>query len=157
MITWHHQEPLFRVGNARNLTIAVWFDAPTVARLQRMHEVVRTQRQSYPAGVGFLNLIVDGTPLFSPEARAEAAKITADAAPCDVATAHVVALPGMRGVATRTFLSTIFLIGRPKTPTKVFDALGSAAPWLAPLLSCGEQRWSVEDVVALEGPATARA
>jgi hypothetical protein len=129
----------------------VWFDAPTVDRLRRMHEVMKKQRAAYPGGTGMLDLIVDGTPRFSGDVRDEAIKITGDGK--DVGAAHVILFTGLRGVATRTFLSTMLLVGRPATPTKVFDGVAAAASWLAPLLSVGGVQWTADAIGALEAPA----
>jgi hypothetical protein len=55
-------------------------------------------------------------------------------------------LEGLRGTAVRTFLSTVFLLARVRTPTKVFATIETGAAWLAPLLRAD---WREDDLVAL--------
>ncbi len=67
--------------------------------------------------------------------------------------AHVVLLGGFAGTATRSFLSTAILIGRPSIPTKVVGDAESAAAWLTPLLSPGAESWTRQAIVQLVNQA----
>ena len=59
-------------------------------------------------------------------------------------------LGGFAGIATKAFMSTLFLVGRGTKSNKVFGDLRSAARWLAPRLSAGKERWTEDEILAEE-------
>jgi hypothetical protein len=153
MARWIHEAPLYRIGTERNLTICAWFDAPNLDSMRKFAGVVNAQRAAHPDGPGLLNIVLSGTPNFSKEVREEAARLSAEG-DRDAGAAHVILLGGLRGVATRTFISTAILVGRSKSPTKVFDSFKPAAEWLAPLISRGGITWTPAELEAFEAATT---
>jgi hypothetical protein len=103
----------------------------------------------------FAQFIVDGTPRFATEVRDAAAGI-AKSKMFRLGTANVVEVGGLRGSATRAFLSTISLLSRSSYPYKVYAKPEDAATWLAELLD-GEDpdAWSVERVLSIREAALA--
>jgi hypothetical protein len=138
-----HDEPSFGIAGRRNLVVALWRDAPQVAWFQAIRDTTWPYADRWPEGAGWINLILSGTPRFSEEVRREAAAISTRDDIYRQGTAHVVTLEGLRGSATRAFLSTIFLLARSRTPTRVFADVAAAADWIAPKLGPG---WTVAEV-----------
>ena len=64
-----------------------------------------------------------------------------------------VQVDGLRGSATRAFLSTVLVLSRSKRPIKVFANPVAAAPWLVPRLGQG---WSDETVIEACADVSAR-
>lgn len=138
-----HDVPRFGIAAWRNLAVAVWRDAPRLEWLGALRGHGSSLARRWPDGTGFLNLIVDGTPRFSEDARAKTAEVSGRERFVSRGTAYVVLLDGLRGIATRAFLNTVFLRGRPRSPTQVFTTLEAAAPWLAGRL--GED-WTAAEI-----------
>jgi hypothetical protein len=65
--------PKFGIVARRNLVVALWRDAPRVEWFQAIREKTWPYADRYPAGAGWINLIVSGTPRFTEAARREAA------------------------------------------------------------------------------------
>jgi len=145
-----YEDRTLRVGCLENLTIAVWWDAPTVAQMRALDEVDLAMRARTTGRTGFMNVIMDGFPRFDADVRAEAARQVAfDEGRSGVA-AHVVLTRGIVGAAARAFLSGVFLAARPGYPNRVFGDARQAAAWLAPILDrCGDYRWTPEGVADL--------
>lgn len=126
-----HQDPTFAVVIDDRVVAAVWKDAPTLAQMRRLRAATDRHKKMFPDGGAFVNIVVSGTPSFSNEVRAEAAKQTSDNDTWGIATAHVVLVDGFAGIAVRSFFSTMTLLGRSKVPTKVFGDLDEATRWIA--------------------------
>lgn len=67
------------------------------------------------------------------EVKALAGQMTADLAPDSIGGAVVVPWEGLAGAAFRTVLASIYLLGRVRTPNKVFKALPDAIDWVLAL------------------------
>ncbi|HET6582649.1 MAG TPA: hypothetical protein VFG69_04365, partial [Nannocystaceae bacterium] len=67
------------------------------------------------------------------EVKALAAEMTADLAPDSIGGAVVVPWEGLAGATFRTVLASIYLLGRVRTPNKVFKALPDAIDWVLDL------------------------
>lgn len=142
-----YEDETLRVGCLDNLTIAVWWDAPTAAQMRALDDVDMAMRARTTGLAGFMNIIVTGFPRFSAEVREEAARQSAFDDGRSGAAAHVVLTRGLVGAAARAFLSGVFLAARPGYPNRVFGDPMEAARWLAPLLEAhGAYRWSPERV-----------
>ncbi len=146
-----HEDADLRVAQSQNLVVAVWREAPS--SLTQMHTIEalnESTRKEHPAGAGYVNVIVAGTPRFSKEIRDDAARQTRETPENALASAHVVLVGGLTGVAVRSFLSTMLLVGRPKVPSKVFGDIKSAAAWTAEKLSGpGRIRWVAAELEEL--------
>jgi len=145
-----YEDDTMRVGNVDNLTIAAWFDAPTLIQVRAVDRSVRRIRREVEGGVGFINVMVEGIPRFSAEVREEGARQTAILDGRDLVAAHVVLIGGLTGTAVRMFMSTVMLLGRPGYPTKVFGDGPLAAKWLAMHLAQNERYpWTPEQIERL--------
>lgn len=145
-----YDDPTLRVAVIHNLTVAQWRDAPTLGQMRALDRIDVAKRRLVTGGVAFLNVIVEGVPRFTDEVREEAARQTAGRSGRDLAAAHLVLIGGLTGAAVRAFLSTVFLLGRPKFPTKVFSDVAECARWLAPLISeAGGRQWTSDQIVEL--------
>ncbi len=144
-----HGEACLSVFHAGNVQVAVWREAPTVARMQAVWAATRTLNAVHPERTGFLNLIAAGRPQFSAEVREETAAQSRRGLHRR-GVAHVILVPGLLGVSVRAFLSTAILLGRPVNPTRVFGAVDEAAGWLAPqLVGTTEPPWTAEAIASL--------
>jgi len=140
-----HQRSDYKLVTCQNLEIAVWQSAPRAGQLRALEATGATLRRRYEGGIGLLNVIEGGgLPDFSDEVRQQAVKLTAGT--LYVVAAHLVLVGGMVGAATRAFLSTITLLGRPRAPTRTFDDPAHALAWMTPLLRAGEPSWTVTTV-----------
>ncbi len=139
-----------RLGVSRNLVLITWRDAPLAVHAHAMRRALVAAAQRYPADFGVFNVVAAGTPNFKDEVRSEMAKIVADPVLQGHGAAHAVLLDGFAGIATKAFMSTLFLIGRGTKSNKVFGDLRSAAAWLAPRLSAGKERWTEDDILAAD-------
>jgi hypothetical protein len=134
--------PRLRLMATEDLIVAVWSDAPVLEDLGPLTLLrLATQRQ-FPLGTGFLNVVQSGRAAhFSKEVSEATVKFTR-AATLVLGSAHVILVPGLKGTAVRTFLSTVFLVARQTRPVQVFSKLDKAAEWLAPLMANGAHAWT---------------
>lgn len=126
-----HEDATLRIAGHRSVMLAGWWDAPTGAQMAVLRRCSEQFQDRHPEGAGFWDAIVSGTPAFTAEVREEAAALSARDDLFACGTAHVILIEGFRGTATRMFLSTVTLLGRPKNPARVFGEAAPAAEWLA--------------------------
>ncbi len=142
-----YEDATMRQVFCRNMQIVAWFDAPT---LEQMHNYGRHSKilsERFHGGSCLMNIVVGGTPSFSPEVLQAAAKYTREGAH-EVGAAHVMLVSGLLGSSVRAFLSTIMLLGRPPNRTKVFGDLPSAASWMHKnLAELSSQSWRLDEIV----------
>lgn len=144
----HSDEDLYIVG-AGQLLMAVWSVAPEMSHMKVLAQAGDRHRSSLRGEKQvFVNVVLDGTPNFSEEVRAEATRHSQRYAPFRAAAAHVICIKGFRGIAVRSFMSTMILLARPVTPAKVFDSMDSASNWLLTYLQPRES-WSRESLILL--------
>lgn len=150
-----HEDPTLRIVTARNVLINVWRDAPTVEQMRAFGNAGRALHRTRGGDAGLLNVVVGGTPRFSDGVREEAVRLTRETMlPRGVV--HLILVSGLAGSATRAFLSTVVLLGRPRVPTRVSSDPDDACLFLAPLLSVGKERWTAPDLLAVYHEAVAR-
>jgi hypothetical protein len=100
-----------RLVTERNVVVAAWRDAPSVAQLNAVERAGRVACVRYAGKTTLVNLILSGTPNFSGEVRAEVARMNGLTDLFPIAAAHVVLVPGIVGTTVRTFLYTsMFLV-----------------------------------------------
>lgn len=143
-----YEDRTLRIAQVDNLFLACWSDAPTGPQMRQLGEHSRAFQDEHGPDTAMWDAIVAGTPKFAAEVRDEAASLTADEELFPLGTAHVVLLDGFKGTATRAFLTTAMLLGRPRHATKVFGNLDSAARWINECLQRGPDRnWDLQRVL----------
>jgi hypothetical protein len=130
----------------RNLRVCVWRDTPTMKQMRAVADGAYEMRKRFQPSA-FVNLIVDGTPKFDNEVRAEAARQSREM-PGGICAAHCILLDGLRASATRAFMSGVVLLARPRVPTKVFADLEECIRWMTPMLVGSAARWTEGEVAA---------
>lgn len=126
-----HEEGMLRIATFQNIQINVWSDAPDVAQMRAFSRYAQSFSHSRGKHTALLNAVIRGTPRFSEGVRDEVVKAMRLRGVFKLGAAHLITVPGFPGTATRAFLSTAILIGRPKTPTKVFGDPTEACEWIA--------------------------
>ena len=150
-----HEDENLRLVTSRNVLVAVWTDAPTVAQMHTLERAARRLGTAHRE-TGFANVAVRGTPSFSSEVREEVLRLSRNPKLLSLARAHVIIAPGLVGAAVRAFLSTTLLLARVPVPTKVLSSFDAAAAWLVDPLARGDTRWTREELLELLQTASAR-
>lgn len=118
------------IAHSGELFFCGWREAPTKAQMLAMQ--THGQRIAPDFGpLALVNIAYGGVPKFSDDVRELATQFTRDPSLFPRARAHIVAMPGFRGVAVTAFINTFLLLGRPPSPTKVFSALDPGLVWVA--------------------------
>jgi hypothetical protein len=141
-------EPTCRMATARNLIVYSWRDAASLSQIKASGRVARATARKHPKGAGSIHVIAGGIPRFTDEVRTEAALIRGDRSLSSLGIAEVVLVEGLAGVAARSFLGTLALLGRSPRPQKAFRDVPSAAAWLAPKLAAGGVPWTAVEIEA---------
>jgi hypothetical protein len=126
-----HEEGMLRIATFQNVQINVWSDAPDVHQMKAFGRHALAFSHARGKHTVLLNAVIRGTPRFSEGVRDEVVKAMRIRGVFKLGAAHLITVPGFPGTATRAFLSTAILIGRPKTPTKVFGDPGEACEWVS--------------------------
>lgn len=142
-----HDEGMLRIATFRNVQINVWTDAPDVAAMRAFTRVAQAFCQSRPKATALLNAVVSGTPRFSEGVRDEVVKAMKIRGAFRLGAAHLIAVGGLPGTATRAFVSTAILLGRPRTPTKVFAQPKEACEWIAERAALPPEHWTVTELL----------
>ncbi len=144
-----------RLSSCRNVLAATWFDAPTGEQMRAFRRVSGDMQREHAAGTAMFNLIVDGTPRFESGVREEAARLMREKFH-RFGAAHVVLVDGLRGAATRAFMTTAILVGRPKAPARVFSAVTPATEQMTEWLASSPVRWTKSELASFVQWAIAR-
>ena len=146
-VTLVYGDPTLRIITSRNVLFTLWSDAPTVPQLGHILTAAKDLRTSWPKGVAQAQLVLKGTPRFSDAVRADSvALLKKKAEYVNLALAYVVLAHGLAGTAARAFLSTLVLLSRTQTPTRVFAELPTASQWLALQFAASDVAWSPADL-----------
>lgn len=143
-----HDEGMLRIATFKNVQINVWTDAPDVPQMRAAMRVAVSFLQGQPRGTALLNAMVRGTPRFSEGVRDEAVRAMKLKGPFRLGAAHLIAVGGLSGTATRAFVSTALLLARPKIPIKVFAEAKEACDWIAARVTSARDVSSPDDVLA---------
>lgn len=143
------EEGTLRMLVERNLVVAAWREAPTVAQLRALERAGRSLEDQLPGKNVLLNLMISGTPNFSAEVREEAIRLSGVPDIFSLAAAHVILAQGLVGTAVRAFLSTVVLLSKPPTPTKIFGDKTPATTWLMEHLKASGEPWSRDQILSL--------
>ncbi len=127
-----HEEAMLRVASFQNVLITVWSDAPDVRQVRMYAKIAQQFGAARPRSTALLNAIIRGKPIFPEPVRDEVVKVMKMRGVFKLGVAHLITVAGLAGSATRAFMSTAILLGRPKAPSKVFGEPREACEWLAP-------------------------
>lgn len=147
------RDDTFVLGVSGRLMVTAYWDAPHVSQILKITELGVPWNREHEGYTAFMQFIIEGTPRFSSEVRDAAAEISRSKL-FRVGTANVVEVGGLRGAATRAFLSTVTLLGRGSTRVQVFADPGEAASWMAPRLDERDPgAWTVDGILELRESA----
>ncbi|MFK8004524.1 MAG: hypothetical protein AB8H86_33460 [Polyangiales bacterium] len=137
------------VGADGALLVLCWWNAPTREQMLVIDRISAAREEQLKGKTAYVQFVLEGTPIFTPEVRAIAERITRDY--YGVGIAHCIELPGLKGSATRAFLGGLLLIrgARGEKPMKVFGDPQAASKWLAGHLSAAEANWGAARILAL--------
>lgn len=139
---------MLRIAAFENVQINVWTDAPDVHQMRAFTRVAASFCQSAGRNTALMNAVVRGTPRFSEGVRDEVVKAMKLRGVFKLGAAHLITVGGLAGSATRAFLATGVLLGRPKTPTKVFGDPREACDWAAErAAAAAAEPWTAEDLL----------
>jgi hypothetical protein len=144
-----HQDAVLVAVERGNALALAWYDAPQNGHLLTVLRLMRETAEHAGAKTCLMQVVVMGTPRFSDQTREEGAKMVRGSAKCTAASAHIIEIEGLAGVASRAFISTLLLIGRSRAPSKVFKEMREAAPWYVAQLATQGSVWTTGDVDAL--------
>jgi hypothetical protein len=143
-----HEESMLRIATFRNVQINVWTDAPDVHQMRAFSRHAASFCQTMGKSTLLLNAVVRGTPRFPDGVRDEVVKAMKLRGVFKLGAAHLITVGGLAGSATRAFLATGVLLGRPKTPTKVFGDPREACDWAAErAAAAAAEPWIAEDLL----------
>ena len=146
-----YHDDTYVLATAGRLMVTCYWDAPNVHQIEKITEFGVPWDAAHDNKTAFAQFIVDGTPRFSTEVRDAAAAIGKSRI-FRLGTANVVEVGGLRGSATRAFLSTVTLLSGKKyrSRNKVYADPSEAATWLAEILDAADPgAWSTERVEAV--------
>ncbi|MBK8254826.1 MAG: hypothetical protein IPK82_19470 [Polyangiaceae bacterium] len=143
-----HEQKMLRIASHGNVIINVWNDAPDVSQMQAYMRVAQHFCATRPRVTALLNGVIRGTPSFSEGVRDEVVKSMRMRGTFKLGVAHLITVGGLAGSATRAFLSTAILLGRPKTPSKVFSNPRESCEWLASRLHGTPSELAANDLFA---------
>jgi hypothetical protein len=145
-----HSDPTLTIVRHRNVLVAHWYEAPTLAQMLVLEARMRAGLSELPASrLSIVSTVHRGTPNFRADVREALVRITKDTSLPQLAAAHVLLVGGLPGVATRAFLSTATLLARPPAPARIFGDVESAARWLEGRLVPGGIAWTYDDLVKI--------
>lgn len=150
-----YHDDTYVLATAGRLMVTCYWDAPKVEHILKITELGLAWDRANENRTAFAQFIVDGTPRFASEVR-DAATNIAKSKMFRLGTANVVEVGGLRGSATRAFLSTVSLLSRSSYPYKVYANPEDAADWLVGLLETQDPGvWSVPRILAIRERALA--
>lgn len=144
------QDEALRLVGSRNVQVAVWRASPQMHHIDELKKGFHRRRAIGPR-TGLMNVVTSIHRVsFSDGVRKSVADLTKEAEG-QLGTAHVIEAGGLVGVTTRTFLSTVQLLTRSKTPEKTFDSIDSALGWWLDCLNADPQcpHWSEDEARSL--------
>ena len=148
-----HEEGMLRIAYFHNVQINVWSDAPDVQQMRAHSRFAVSFASQRGRSTALLNAVIRGTPRFSDGVRDEVVKAMKIRGAFELGVAHLITVEGFAGTATRAFLSTGILLGRPKTQNKVFGDPGAACEWLTSVAAAHTdppppEPWTKPDLLA---------
>lgn len=150
-VTTSYRSASLLCAERENLAVAIWLNSPSLTDVRAVVEQAELLKASFDGRSMMINAVLGRRPgddPVRPDFSAEVRKALIKFAKRDdmhtIATAHLVLADGFVGAAVRTFLNTITLVARPKTPMHAFASIVDTADWLA---ECeGAERWSAKGI-----------
>jgi hypothetical protein len=144
----HHEDGVLRVSSEGHLLLAIWVDAPRIEQMSALTRITEAHHRRLGADKQvMMHAVLGGTPDFTEEVRKASADLIRRSSSWRAATAWMIPLSGLRGVAVRSLVSTIFLLGRSASPMRVFERPEPAGAWLLPHLQKLD-RWDMARFLA---------
>lgn len=140
-------DPVVRIAKHRNLLAVAWFGLIRVEHLLMAEAAGRDLARIYPSKTAMLNIIVLGAPPTDAAVRETMSRLAREPMLFRAGAAHVMLTPGVVGAAARTFVSTVLLVAKPPTPTRMLPSLDSAAAWLEPKLNAVTPGWTKAEII----------
>lgn len=152
--SWY-EDARVRIVSDGELLVAIWWNAPLPEQMRALDAAQVGHHGELGEGRQiFVNLVLDGIPSFSDEVRRKAAELSRRAEEWRSVTAHVILIPGLRGVAVRSFVSTFMLMARARERTGVFGSIADGARFIGQ--KHGTPRWSEARALAALTDAAAQ-
>ena len=131
------------------LLVACWWDAPTLEQMQEIDRLSAEREARLDKKTAYTQFVLEGTPVFTPEVRAIAERITNDYYGLGIA--HCIEMRGLKGAATRAFLGGLLLIrgARGSKPMKVFADPQLSSAWLCGHLRKEDSSWDAARVLRM--------
>jgi hypothetical protein len=136
-----HEDPILRMAARKNVTFAVWSNAPGLAQVQAFQRTSELINKRGGADQALVSVVVRGVPSFSEEVRDGFVRIIRNNELYRLGTAHLILLEGMAGTVVRAFLSTVRLLSRQTAPVGVFGKTEEALLWTLERLRGARERW----------------
>ncbi|MCH9688500.1 MAG: hypothetical protein K0V04_44125 [Deltaproteobacteria bacterium] len=143
-----YEDPRLQMATHRNVSIAVWHDAPQIDQMRAFVAHFEAEQRRHPEGIAALSIVLGGTPVFSSEVRAAVNDLNR-AGLVQHGIAHVILVGGLVGATVRAFLSTALLLGRGQQPAKVFDSVRTGSAWLVETMAAQDIAWDVDALTTL--------
>ncbi|HET6343794.1 MAG TPA: hypothetical protein VFH51_02630, partial [Myxococcota bacterium] len=119
----------FCLGDWRNVMLMMWGGEMRLEHLAAIRECQAQMNRAYPGSVGIV-LFTQTMKLPGREVRKASEMIGRELTPISLGAAHVVEGDGLKVATLRTVLSAILLASRQRGPSRVFNRLDDAVPWL---------------------------
>ncbi len=149
--------------------ISLWRGRPTLAAIDAAYAEFLALSERQPGGVVVFSTSSGSYPSMGPDERKRSVATLSDVRDRLLALSVTIEGEGFIAGASRSILTGITLLARPRCPIKVFNQRAEAAAWLAPFVrsargapvTAADLRAAVEQVQTAEVPAkgnlTARA
>lgn len=134
----HYEDSVTTLASYGCGFVNIWWEAPSLASAEALEKLTPELRSKNPKGIVVLNVITDAGGAFlkqlrtnfNSEAREKFADVTKLHSEINAGTAHVVLVKGLRGMTTRSVLSTMMLVSKAHVRPFVCDSVGSGCEHL---------------------------
>ena len=122
------------IGVWHNILISIWLESATVNHLRRVDRHTRDMSKQWPGGFSSISVVASFSKMPNAEVRAEAERLAATPTQNARGGALIIEGTGLLAAAIRAMLVGMFAFSNQRVPTKIFDNIDRAAPWVLSLL-----------------------
>ncbi len=150
-----YRDEALSIGTSGRIIAILWKGVPTVDRVHAIGEVSRRAAPKLRDGFAMIVVLEETTTVPDSEPRRLLAELMTELAPGIRAVAYISPGTGFAAAAKRAVITGLSLAARPPYPIKVFQSLGQAEQFVAPLLGTATSTGLEPLVTELrrEGPA----